>query len=285
MTTAVNGVDNSPLSSYIAQQQQAAAAAAAQQAASNGQTGNGVNTLQGLTGNFSTFLKILTTQLTNQDPTNATDTNQFTEELVQFSQVEQQLNTNSDLQTLINLQKGSAGLASAVGYIGKYAEAPTTSTFPLQSGQAELAYTLPSAAKSVSITVTDSTGKTVATLSGPTAAGLNRVAWDGYTSDGTQEKDGVYNFQLTALDASKNPITVTDTRMVGLVTSLQSNTDGTLNANFGNGMSVSASTIDAVYSSTSPPTADLGDPTNNPANTASSDSSDSSTNNNTTPSS
>ena len=60
----------------------------------------GTNTgLQELSGNFDTFLTLLTTQLQNQDPLNPMDSNQFTQQLVEFSQVEQQINTNSDLQT------------------------------------------------------------------------------------------------------------------------------------------------------------------------------------------
>jgi len=261
MTTTIPALtsNNSILNNYITQQQQAAAnAAAAANTASGSSSTSGANTLEGVSGNFNTFLKILTTQLTNQDPTNATDTNQFTQELVEFSQVEQQLNTNSDLQQLINLQKNSSGLAATLNYIGKYVEAPTTSTFPVQGGQGELAYTLPSVAKSVTVTVTDSTGKTVATLDAPTTVGLDRVAWDGRDGSGNQLPDGVYNFQLSAADGSGNPITVSDTRAVGLVTAVQSNSDGTTSLDLGTGMVVPSSTLDAVYTSTSLPLAQSG---------------------------
>ena len=54
-----------------------------------------------LSSNFSTFLTLLTTQLKNQDPTAPMDSNQFTQQLVQFSQVEQQIDTNTNLKTLI----------------------------------------------------------------------------------------------------------------------------------------------------------------------------------------
>jgi flagellar basal-body rod modification protein FlgD len=255
-TQTIGGVSNNSdlLNQYIAQQQAAASTSTAA-AADTSDT-----TLSGLGSNFNTFLKILTTQLQYQDPTAATDTNQFTQELVQFAGVEQQINTNTDLQSLITLQKNSNGLAATIGYIGKYVEAPTTSTFPLQGGQAELAYTLPSAAKTVSINVIDSTGKTVTTLTGPTGTGLDRVAWDGKDSTGTQLADGAYSFQLSATDASGNAITVTDVRMVGLVTSIQSNSDGTTALNLGTGMTVSSSAIDAVYDSSDPPIGTLGDP-------------------------
>jgi flagellar basal-body rod modification protein FlgD len=266
-TTTIAPISNnsSLLSNYVTQQQTAAAAAAAATAASSSST-----SAAGLSGNFNTFLNILTTQLKYQDPTAATDTNQFTQELVEFSGVEQQLNTNSDLQTLINLQKNSSGLSGTLGYMNQYVEAATTTQFPLQSSQAELAYTLPSAATSVSINVTDSTGATVATLTGPTAAGLDRVAWDGKNSSGTQLADGVYNFQLTATDAAGSAIAVTDTRAVGLVTGLQSNSDGTISLSLGAGMTVNTSAVDAVYSSSSLPTATLGDPSSSSSSSSSS---------------
>ena len=217
--------------------------------------------MEGVTGNFNTFLKILTTQLQNQDPTAATDPNQFTQELVEFSGVEQQLNTNSDLQTLINLTKNSSGLTATLGYIGAYVETPATSTnqLPLQKGQAELAYTLPAGVSNVSINVLDSTGKQVATLAGPTTAGLDRVAWDGKDSDGNQLADGTYTFQFSATGPNGSAITVSDIRTVGLVSSVQSNSDGSISLQLTDGMTVNTSSVDAVYSPTNLPQASLGD--------------------------
>jgi len=58
-----------------------------------------------LAGNFQTFLTLLTTQLQNQDPLSPLDTNQFTQQLVQFASVEQQLKTNDQLTTLVSLQQ------------------------------------------------------------------------------------------------------------------------------------------------------------------------------------
>ena len=70
-----------------------------------------------LAGNFDTFLTLLTTQLQNQDPLNPMDSNQFTQQLVAFSGVEQQINTNANLQSLIALSL-SQQASSAVNYIG-----------------------------------------------------------------------------------------------------------------------------------------------------------------------
>src|SRR3974390_2835673 len=84
-----------------------------------GSSGSFANTLgaQGLAGNFNEFLKLLTTQLQNQDPLSPMDTNQFTQQLVQFSSVEQQINMNTQLSTLISLQQ-TAQTAQAASFIG-----------------------------------------------------------------------------------------------------------------------------------------------------------------------
>ena len=62
---------------------------------------------QEIAGNFDTFLQLLTTQLQNQDPLDPMDTSQFTEQLVEFASVEQQIDENTNLQTLISLQQTS----------------------------------------------------------------------------------------------------------------------------------------------------------------------------------
>src|SRR6201992_1328356 len=86
-------------------------------AASSGAS-SGTDAMAQLSGNFNTFLTLLTTQLKNQDPTSPMDSNQFTQQLVEFSQVEQQINTNTNLQTLIT-QGQSNGTAMTTGYLGK----------------------------------------------------------------------------------------------------------------------------------------------------------------------
>src|SRR5450756_706002 len=69
-----------------------------------------------LAGNFQTFLTLLTTQLQNQNPLDPLDTNQFTQQLVQFAGVQQQLNTNDSLSTLVSLQK-STQATQALGFV------------------------------------------------------------------------------------------------------------------------------------------------------------------------
>src|SRR3954468_18779781 len=73
-----------------------------------------------LAGNFQTFLTLLTTQLQNQNPLDPLDTNQFTQQLVQFAGVEQQLKTNDSLSQLVTLQQTTQA-TQALGFVGKTA--------------------------------------------------------------------------------------------------------------------------------------------------------------------
>src|SRR5215212_5962000 len=71
-----------------------------------------------LATNYETFLKLLTTQLKNQDPLSPLETNEFTQQLTQMTGVQQQLLTNQLLTQMIS--QGQVGLSgSAVNLIGK----------------------------------------------------------------------------------------------------------------------------------------------------------------------
>src|SRR6201997_400346 len=73
-----------------------------------------------IAGNFQSFLQLLTTQLQNQNPLSPLDTNQFTQQLVEFAGVQQQINTNDSLSTLVSLQQ-TAQSTQALGFVGKTA--------------------------------------------------------------------------------------------------------------------------------------------------------------------
>src|SRR5437764_4901552 len=81
----------------------------------------------GIADNFQTFLTLLTTQLQNQNPLDPLDTNQFTQQLVQFAGVEQQLKTNDQLTSLVSLQQ-TAQATQALGFVGKTAVVDGAST-------------------------------------------------------------------------------------------------------------------------------------------------------------
>ena len=161
--------------------------------------------------NYNDFLTLLTTQLQNQDPTSPTDTAQFTNQLVLFSGVEQQINTNSQLATLnTTAQQITANTASLA--IGTTATG-SSNQFTTTGGGAPttLTYTLPSAASTAYVTIQDSNGNNIASLSGGTAAGSNSVVWDGLETNGTAAPAGTYTMNVTAMGSNNTAITATTT--------------------------------------------------------------------------
>lgn len=171
-----------------------------------------------LSGDFDTFLVLLTTQLKNQDPIEPLDTNEFTQQLVQFASVEQAIDTNTNLEKMIDLQNGTQ-INNAVNYIGKFVRAEGNSG-RLQEGVAAFTYDLPSLVSSAEITVTDDKGTVVFTGAGTTNVGLNDVLWDGSNSfNGQTMPDGTYKLAVVAKDANGEKINAT-TYTTGFVTSV-----------------------------------------------------------------
>ncbi|HVW74011.1 MAG TPA: flagellar hook capping FlgD N-terminal domain-containing protein [Rhizomicrobium sp.] len=168
-------------------------------------TSSGASALNQLSGNFSTFLTLLTTQLKNQDPTSPMDSNQFTQQLVEYSQVEQQIDTNTNLQTLIS-QGTSNASAMANTYLGKNVSV-TNGNASLSGGKAAWTYNLGTASASTQLTITNSSGQTVYTGAGATTAGNNTFNWNGQDNNGNQLNDGTYKLTVTAKDSSGGTVT------------------------------------------------------------------------------
>jgi flagellar basal-body rod modification protein FlgD len=162
-----------------------------------------------LGSNLNTFLTLLTTQLKNQDPTSPMDTNQFTQQLVEFSGVEQQINTNKNLQTLISLQTSSETVA-ALPMVGKTIQY-NESTAPLSSGQASFTYTLPTSAAAANLVVEDANGNIVYQTTADTSAGSHSFLWNGQNISGTTSPDGAYSLAVVAADATGKAISATVT--------------------------------------------------------------------------
>jgi flagellar basal-body rod modification protein FlgD len=172
---------------------------------------------QQIAGNFQSFLQLLTTQLQNQNPLSPLDTNQFTQQLVEFAGVQQQLNTNDSLATLVSLQQ-TAQSTQALGFVGKTAVV-TGSTAPLTNSAAGWQLSVPTAS-TLNITIANSTGQTVFTGSYNASAGNNQpFTWNGQGNDGTQYPDGNYTLTATAKDAGGNSVAIT-TAIEGIVNSV-----------------------------------------------------------------
>ena len=158
-----------------------------------------------LANNFETFLTLLTAQLKNQDPLSPMDSKDFTNQLVQFSGVEQQLKTNDLLKSLTENTKLSAG-ATAVAYLGKEATANSSVATIPTGGTATWNYEIPRAAQTVSLRVLDSSGRVLATASGETSRGEKAFQWDGKDQSGRAVAAGTYRLEINATGADGQPI-------------------------------------------------------------------------------
>jgi flagellar basal-body rod modification protein FlgD len=158
-----------------------------------------------LAGNFDTFLKLLTTQLQNQDPLSPMDSNQFTQQLVQFSSVEQQISTNDNLKQLIGLgqvQTNNLGMS----YLGKNVVL-TNGAGALADGKATWTYGLDGAAAATTLTVTDAKGKVVYTAAGDNKVGSHTFEWDGKDAGGNTLPPGGYQLTVNAKAADGTKVT------------------------------------------------------------------------------
>jgi flagellar basal-body rod modification protein FlgD len=169
-----------------------------------------------IAGNFNTFLQLLTTQLQNQNPLDPLDTNQFTQQLVQFAQVEQQLNMNTSLSTLISLQQSSEA-TSSVSLLGQTVTV-SGATATMNNGQAAWTFSSPSTG-TATVNITDSTGATVFSATAPIQSGAQSYTWNGVGTNGSQYTSGNYTIAITAKDANSQPITVS-TDATGTVDSI-----------------------------------------------------------------
>src|SRR5262247_3555178 len=136
-----------------------------------------------IAGNFQTFLTLLTTQLKNQNPLDPLDTNQFTQQLVQFAQVEQQLKQNEQLATLISIEK-SAQATTALAFVGQTVAVDGT-TAALKSGRATWSFGVPKPV-TATLTVKSPTGQTVYSTTFTMNTGMQSFTWDGRDSSGTK---------------------------------------------------------------------------------------------------
>ena len=170
----------------------------------------------GIADNFDTFLQLLTTQLKNQNPLDPLDTNAFTQQLVQFSSVEQQLKTNEFLSALVQSNANSVN-TNAVNYIGKTISAAGTRS-ELIGGKAVWNFSLDDAAMTT-VTIKNSDGDVVYTQQGNLQAGSGIFEWDGKMSNGMPAPNGTYSIQMTGLNQEGKNVPIS-TEFTGTVTGI-----------------------------------------------------------------
>ena len=165
----------------------------------------GTNTAAGqLAETFDTFILLLTTQLQNQDPLDPMDSAQFTQQLAQFAGVEQSINTNKKLDQLVALQTSNM-LNGAVSYVGRTVEV-ISDQLALKDETATISYGISTNAAKTAINIVTEDGQTVRVINGETDAGRHELVWDGRDALGNPMPDGIYNFNVIAVDGEDQTI-------------------------------------------------------------------------------
>lgn len=179
---------------------------------------------QQLNQDFDDFLTLLTTQLQNQDPLEPMDTSEFTNQLVQFSQVEQQLRTNDtleDMRALGMMQITDIGL----GFVGMDVQMEGNN-FDFDGASAvELGYNLPEPSSNTKLTIKDAEGETVYSVDGELLEGQKKFTWDGINNDGFAVEPGLYSFEVSAQNLDGESLN-TRTSVPGSVSGIESDGSG-----------------------------------------------------------
>lgn len=152
-----------------------------------------------------TFLKLLVTQLQNQDPLNPLEGTEFTAQLAQFSSLEK-LNAINDNIEHLNLYQSSINNSQAASFIGKKITAFGNTVCLNQDLQSEIKFNLENEAKAVFINIYNSNDKLVKTIETDGAAGINKVLWDGTDNNNSKMAGGIYTFDVQAVDSGDFPV-------------------------------------------------------------------------------
>lgn len=185
-----------------------------------GQQENTANSVERLAEDFSEFLTLLTTQLQNQDPLSPMDTTEFTNQLVMFSGVEQQINMNQKLDSLVSLQLSNS-FGAALNYVGLDVSF-LGSELPFDGSSATtISYALDGQAVEAKINIRDASGKAIFTADAERGAGKHEFVWDGSLNNGGTAEAGTYTVTIDALDIDDKAIgssTVVSGRVRGVET-------------------------------------------------------------------
>ena len=155
------------------------------------------------------FLNLLITQLQNQDPLSPMESTEFSAQLAQFSSLEQLSNVNENLETLL-LYQGSLNNSQAVSFIGKTITASGDSSLITDGIPDNIHFELAGDASDTFVTIYDAAGNFVASEEyGSLNAGSHSLSWDGTDHEGNKLPDGVYYFEVMAVDVNNEMVDAT----------------------------------------------------------------------------
>ncbi|MGN6374310.1 MAG: flagellar hook assembly protein FlgD [Sphingomonas sp.] len=188
----------------------------------------GSSALDQLASDKTMFLNLLTTQMQNQDPLNPMDTSQYTQQLTQFSQVEQSIQQNSTLNSILSALSGQ-NLFSAAATVGQTATFDSDVAGLTATAPASWHYAATHPASAMVATISDAKGNAVAKATLNAQSGT--FQWDGTLADGSKAQPGSYSLSVAALDATGAdvPVTVQTQGTIGQVTSASGATQFVVN--------------------------------------------------------
>ncbi len=153
------------------------------------------------------FLKLLITQLKNQDPLKPTDNAEFVSQLTQFSQLEQTAKQAKLLQQSLDAQASSLQF-TLLPMIGRTITVGQ-SLVQLGKGPTPVGYSLDNNATNVRISIMDQQGQVVRSLEyRDRPAGPQVAEWDGKSQNGTLMSPGLYRYLVSATDQEGKPLQV-----------------------------------------------------------------------------
>ena len=208
----------------------AAATAPADESASSG----------GLTADFDTFLKLLTTQLKYQDPLQPMESTEFVAQLASFSAVEQQIGSNTRLDSILAALSGG-GIEGFATWIGRSVQAPTSAAF--SGDPIEVGVTPDAAADRAALVVKNDLGAEVARVN--VAATATEVTWDGTDAAGTTLATGNYGFALESF-SGETLLSTGQGRVYATVTEARRAEDGSTRLVLETGDTIAAEDVTAV---------------------------------------
>lgn len=164
-------------------------------------SGAGGAALSKTSADFNMFLKMLTTQMQNQDPLDPMDTSEYTQQLVQYSQVEQTIQQTDTLKNILS-RLATQDMAQASGFIGREAQFDSDIAGLAGDSPARWAYGASRPVASLVATITDASGKVVETRMIDGTDRNGRFEWNGSLANGARAADGSYTLSVQGLDAN-----------------------------------------------------------------------------------
>jgi flagellar basal-body rod modification protein FlgD len=159
-------------------------------------TSRGAIARKALTEDLDTFLTLLTQQLQYQDPLEPMDTNQFVDQLTQFSELEQGVEQNATLNK-IAASLGGGDRQADLSYLGRVVEAETE-TVGLGAAGARFVYDVTSPTANAELRIFDGNDRLVNRIDVNGAAGKREFVWDGKAENGANLPQGFYKVQIVA---------------------------------------------------------------------------------------